>query len=255
MGAIITFLVIISLSLLITRIATTAFSLTGLSREAAKFQSRSAFTGVGYTTNESESITGHPVRRRIALILMLLGNAGLISAISSLVITFTGAKNGKLNDLTSLSIILGAILLLWIISTSKYLDKALERLINWALNKYTDLNIVDYPSFLNLTSNYEVSEMNVEEDDWLTDKKLSEAELRREGIFVLGIQREDGNYLGVPKGDVKIENGDLLKLYGRKDAIKKLKDRKKDSEGDEDHEEASNEQERVRASEKAGDHD
>jgi len=36
-----------------------------LSVEAAHFQARSALTGVGFTTSESELIVGHPARRRI----------------------------------------------------------------------------------------------------------------------------------------------------------------------------------------------
>ena len=57
---IITFLIVVILSVLVTRVATIALVHTGLSREAAQFQARSAFTGVGYTTTESERIVKHP---------------------------------------------------------------------------------------------------------------------------------------------------------------------------------------------------
>lgn len=75
---IISLLIVISLSILLTRIATVALTLTGLSREAARFQARSALTGTGFTTAEAEKAVGHPVRRRIILFLMLLGNAGIV---------------------------------------------------------------------------------------------------------------------------------------------------------------------------------
>jgi len=68
-----TVLVVAVISLLITRVATVAFVLTGMSQEAARFQARSALTGTGFTTTESESVVGHPVRRRIVMALMLLG--------------------------------------------------------------------------------------------------------------------------------------------------------------------------------------
>ena len=77
MVAIISLFIVLVMSLLVTRIAAMALMLTGLSRETAVFQARSAFTGVGYTTTESEEIVSHPVRRRIVLILMLLGNLGV----------------------------------------------------------------------------------------------------------------------------------------------------------------------------------
>ncbi|TWT47604.1 hypothetical protein [Botrimarina hoheduenensis] len=74
MIGVLSLLVALTLSLLITRVAAMALMFTGLSREAAKFQARSAFTGVGYTTQESERTVNHPVRRRIIMALMLMGN-------------------------------------------------------------------------------------------------------------------------------------------------------------------------------------
>ncbi len=91
MGAIVSLLVVILLSLLVTRVATIALTLTGLSEEVARFQARSAFTGCGFSTRESEQVVNHPVRRRIMLMLMLLGNAGIVTAVSSLVLAFVSA--------------------------------------------------------------------------------------------------------------------------------------------------------------------
>lgn len=88
MIAIISLLLVICISILITRIATVALAHTGLSKEAARFQARSAFTGAGFTTHESERVVNHPVRRRIILSLMLLGNAGVVTAVSSSMLTF-----------------------------------------------------------------------------------------------------------------------------------------------------------------------
>ncbi len=45
-------LVAITLSLLVTRVATEALVLTGLSHQVALFQARSVFTGSGFTTQE-----------------------------------------------------------------------------------------------------------------------------------------------------------------------------------------------------------
>ncbi|MBD3334640.1 MAG: potassium transporter TrkA, partial [Candidatus Eisenbacteria bacterium] len=83
---IIAFLTVLGLSLVITRIATTALTLTGMSREAARFQARSAFTGTGFTTHEAEQVVGHPVRRRIIMLLMILRSAGLVSILISIIL-------------------------------------------------------------------------------------------------------------------------------------------------------------------------
>lgn len=54
MTAVLTLLVVILESMVITRIATIALMATGLTRESARFQARSALTGAGFTTSESE---------------------------------------------------------------------------------------------------------------------------------------------------------------------------------------------------------
>ena len=59
-------LVVVSLSVLATRVGSLAFEATGLSADAARFQVPSMFTGGGYTTAEAESVTGDPARRRVA---------------------------------------------------------------------------------------------------------------------------------------------------------------------------------------------
>ena len=64
MAAIASLLIVLTISLMVTRVATMALVLTGMSREAARFQARSAFSGVGYTTREAEDVVSHPVRRQ-----------------------------------------------------------------------------------------------------------------------------------------------------------------------------------------------
>jgi Trk-type K+ transport system membrane component len=70
MIAIATLLAVLFLSLIVVRVAAEALVLTGISRESASFQARSAWTGTGFTTSESEQIVNHPVRRRIVSALM-----------------------------------------------------------------------------------------------------------------------------------------------------------------------------------------
>jgi hypothetical protein len=95
-AGIITVILILVFSILITRVASIALTHTGLSRESSKFQARSAFTGVGFTTTESEKVVNHPVRRRILLLLMILGNAGInVLAISRQDGSFFGTPAGE----------------------------------------------------------------------------------------------------------------------------------------------------------------
>jgi uncharacterized membrane protein HdeD (DUF308 family) len=70
--AIISFFSVLLTSVIIVRVAAIMLKSTGLSQDVARFQARSAFTGTGFTTRESEAIINHPVRRRIILALMLI---------------------------------------------------------------------------------------------------------------------------------------------------------------------------------------
>ncbi|MBV6623356.1 MAG: TrkA C-terminal domain-containing protein [Rivularia sp. (in: Bacteria)] len=237
MAALVSVLVAISLSLLITRIATEALTLTGLSRSSAGFQARSAFTGSGFTTNESEQVVNHPVRRRIIMWLMFLGNAGIITVISSLVLTFisTGGLDEWLPRLLLLFLGIG---LLWVISSNRAFNRFLTRWVRGALKRWTDLDIRDYASLLHLKGDYQVMEIQVEAGDWLANKRLDELNLREEGIVVLGIQRSDKTYIGAPHGSTCISPGDLLILYGRKLGLMELDTRDAGATGQQAHEEA-----------------
>ena len=245
MASVISFLIIIAISLLITRIAAVAFSLTGLSRDIANFQALSAFTGVGFTTSEAESILRHPIRRKIAMLLMLLGNAGIVSAVASLVITFTNESKTWYSDYVTSGIIILSILLIWLIYRSKYVKKGLDKIISFMLRKYTDLKVIDYEHFLNRDLEYDLDLISIGENHWLANKTMKEVRLKEEGIVVLGIERDGSGYIGVPDGDFKIKTDDVLKVYGRKEAIQDLSDRKL-VDGDKKHKEAVLEEENIK---------
>lgn len=247
MASLISLIVIFTLSVLITKIASEMLVHTGLSREAARFQARSAFTGVGYTTDEAENIVNHPVRRRIVMSLMLIGNVGVISAVASLILTFIDSQEGQPSNYIRVIIILGSMMLLWSLSKSKWIEAILVQIINKALKKFTKLNVKDYVELLNLTNEYEITVLTIHEDDWMENKKLKELKLRQEGVNLIGIQRKDGTYIGTPDGNTKIKKGDQLILYGRESTLKNLERRKQNTVGEQEHEKAVYEQEMEKA--------
>lgn len=208
---------------------------TGLSRPSAKFQARSAFTGVGFTTSEAETVVNHPVRRRIILTLMLLGNAGIITAVASLMLTLWSPGEDNLGVGLRLLILLGAIILLWLISHSKYFDQIMNRLINFALRRYTNLNVRDYSNLLKLAEGYGIGELYIEKKDWLNGKTMIEANLKGEGLNVLAIKRKNKDFVGTPEGSTVIMEGDTLILYGKSGSIGRLDDRSNDIHGQIEH--------------------
>ena len=137
-------LTVLGLSLVITRIATTALSLTGLSWEAAKFQARSAFTGTGFTTSEAESVVHHPVRRKVIMWLMVARSAGLVSILISLILSFGNSGVDELPRLVRLGWLVAGVAVLWILARSRAVEQCMSTLIRKALKRWTDLDIRDY---------------------------------------------------------------------------------------------------------------
>jgi len=237
MIAIFSLLLVLVFSLLITRVATIALTYTGLSRQAAKFQARSAFTGVGFTTTESEKVVNHPVRRRILMMMMLVGNAGIVTVISALILGFIQLPGVGSAVMRALLLAAGVALLVTL-SMSSWMDQKLSKAISWALGKYTDLDIKDYASILHLAGEYSIHEVYVEPRDWMADRSLQGLKLSEEGVLVLGIVHSDGNFLGTPRGDTEVKPSDTLILYGRTSDIAELDRRRKGPGGNIQHAEA-----------------
>lgn len=238
---VIALLAVLVLSLIITRVATIALTMTGLSQEAAHFQARSAFTGTGFTTSEAESVVNHPVRRRIIMLLMILRSAGLVTIVLFLILSFLGSGS-DIAKLARLGWLVAGVAALWLLSSSKALDWYLSRVVSRALQRWTRLDVRDYASLLRLSGEYRVIEVQVRQGDWVAGKNLQCCYLPEEGITVLGISRADGSYVGGPKGETEIFPGDTLILYGRAQKLQELDERRADVTGDEAHARAVREQ-------------
>ncbi|WP_121667733.1 TrkA C-terminal domain-containing protein [Mesonia aquimarina] len=236
MIAAISLFVIITISALITKVAAIALMHTGLSTEAAKFQARSVYTGTGFTTQESEKVINHPVRRKVIYILMLVGNAGIVTTISSLMLTFL-IPNDNNSLLYSVIFIVVALTALWWAIQSDVVNKWLAKIIDKALTKYTDIDVKDYAAILHLSGEYQISELKVRKDSWLANKTLEELELRKEGINLLGIEREGEEYIGSPNGKTKIRINDIITMYGRDEVFKNLDERERNFRGEMSHQE------------------
>lgn len=215
-----------------------ALMLTGLSREAARFQARSAFSGVGYTTTESESIVSHPVRRRIVMGLMLLGNIGVATVVAAMMVSFIDIRRNEHWGISVLILVAGLVVL-WMLATSRWVERQLNKFISWALRRFTDIDVRDYVAILNLQQGYAVTETLVEKRDWWAGKTLLELSLPNEGVLILGIQRASPNvYIGAPTANTMIHADDTLVLYGPIERLEELDRRRAGRKGDEAHREA-----------------
>lgn len=225
MIAIVTLLLVIGLSVIILRFATMALVLTGLSEEAASFQARSAYFGVGFTTKESEDVVNHPVRRRIIMYLMFLGNIGIAAILASMIVSYLGVAQSEHGWLNAAALVIGIAALI-MLAKNRHIERMLNRILATAIKRWTALDVRDYVATLHLDRGYAVTEMKVEPGDWLAGKTVSESQLSQEGVLILGIRRENGEYIGIARGNETIHAGDVLVLYGQLERLSELDQRK-----------------------------
>ncbi|HEX6596405.1 MAG TPA: TrkA C-terminal domain-containing protein [Acidimicrobiales bacterium] len=235
MYGIVLVLVVAMLSLLITRIATIALTATGMPRSSARFQARSALSGVGFTTSESETVVAHPARRRIIMGLMLVGSVGLATTIAGVLAGVAGGTPDAGDRLTRAGVLVTGLAAIYALSTSGRVDRMLSTAIGRALARFTTLDVRDYAAILHVSGEYEVKEMVATEGAWITGRSLAELRLKDEGILVLGILRADGTYLGIPTAQTRIETGDTAILYGRDGRFAELTTRRADQAGESSH--------------------
>jgi hypothetical protein len=200
---------------LILRVGTVALTLTGVSRDVARFQVRSAFFGAGFTTSESESVMNHPVRRRIVQLLIVWGAVGLTGIVGSSVLTLTRQDDGVL---ASLALLLGGFALIYVVFSIQPVDRLLVRVIERLLRRYTDLQTADYDALLRLSADYSVTRLTVRPHGILDGRSLAEFP-PSEGMVLLGIERGDGTYVGAPSIATTVHAGDTLTVYGRDETL------------------------------------
>ena len=243
MIAVVSLLLIATFFITASRVATIALVGTGMTTDAASFQTRSAFMGVGYTTAEAEDAINHPVRRRIILWLMTLGNAGIITGISSMVLGFVDAEPNQ--TARRVTILVVGLLVLLLLTRVSAISRLLTRFTRYALGRWTTLDTRDLASLLRFADDFGIVELRANSGDWIVDRPLRSLHLPDEGVVVLGLLRKSGEFLGVPTGHSQIREGDTVIAYGRLHHLEEVDDRMRDALGDMAHEEAVRQQEQL----------
>ncbi len=229
---------IVLFSYIVIRVATVALEITGLAEEVANFQAISAFTGTGFTTQETESAVSNPTRRNIIKAVIIIGNAGLTTAVASLILTFMGNETHT-NFMNFIILVFGIILIFMVVS-SKHTHVALKKIIYRFLSNYSSLQVHDYHEVLGLGKGFVISKIIIDDESWMVDKELKDLKLDREGTLILSIEKHEADkkiFIGAPNGKTEIDARDILTCYGRPDAIKSLAERQIGYVGDKSHEE------------------
>jgi len=214
-------LIAILVSFIVVRIGGFALQLTGIEPEVARFQALSAFSGTGFTTREAERVVGHSTRRRIVTILIILGNAGLVTIIATLVASFTQVS-GYTWFLIRLAIIIGGIFGLYqLIIKSNIGQRILDRLQRPLMNRI----LREAPAveeIFHVEKDWAISLVTIKESSKSVGQSV--ADITAEGdLEILGIDRAD-TYLTRPEKEEKIVVGDRLLVYANRKSVKQILD-------------------------------
>ncbi len=210
---------IIILSTLIVKIAAIYLKLTGLNSKTAHFQALSAFTRTGFTTKDSELIMKYDKRRQIIMILMILGNAGLVGIVTTLIVSFT--KSSAFQIYFQLLLLILGLFILYKIASHKGWTRKFTRVIEKKLLLRKRLEKKRIEEIIHLTEDYSIVEINLSKKSKDIGKKLSSASLREKDILVLAIERND-SVIPAPKGSNVLKSGDTLICYGKLKNLRKI---------------------------------
>ncbi len=213
-------LVIIAISALIVKIASITLTMTGMDSKRARFQALSAFTGTGFTTKDAELVVKHEQRRRIIMVLMVLGNAGLVSIIATLIGSFTQLKRLSQVPVNLLLLAVGIYLIYWFASRRGLMRKW-GKWVEKRIAKSTVLEERKIEEILHLAEGYGIAEVRIKDDSPLISQPLADSSLSQKDILVLAVER-GGGIIPTPKGSDNIRRADNLICYGKLANIRKI---------------------------------
>jgi hypothetical protein len=200
--------IFLGLWLLLWWMGSIALEATGMERSKARFQALSAFSGTGFTTQEAESIVNHPQRRRIAICLIFLGNAGIIAFLILLVLYIRAGMVWP--SLILFGIIVGGLLIIIFALWSGLVDK----LTNAVLVLIRKKGVVPALLILHREGDYAVVRLRVNEGTALAGRSVQDAGFVRRDIVLLALKRGKKS-LSLPPVRERLRPGDELLCYGR----------------------------------------
>jgi len=212
-------IVIIIISAFIVKISAVALNLTGLSEKQAFFQALSAFTGTGFTTRDSELVVHNEIRRKIIMFLMIMGNAGLVSVITTLILSFS--RGGIHPFFINITLILFAILILIKISGNKEFARRLTKKIQARLARSATFTKRPVEEVLRLAEGYGVAEVTLSEECAEIGKTLFESSFRQQDILILAIER-GRDVIPAPHASDRLLVNDTIVCYGKLSNIENI---------------------------------
>ncbi|NOY25342.1 MAG: hypothetical protein GXP62_05665 [Oligoflexia bacterium] len=211
MGSVVALLLIVVVVYFIVLFGTVAYQLTGLDWDTAQFQALSAVTGTGFTTRISELVVSHPVRRRITLMLILIGYASSATVVATLVSTV--ALQTPVETGINIAILFVAVVLLMFMARRRGLHLLMAAPIRRWLTRRMGPDSVPHEELLQYKPGFAISRIEVPQGSRLAGIPLRDANLRAFQLQVLAIE-SDRTVVPIPDPAHVLRPGEHVVLYG-----------------------------------------
>ena len=211
MAAALTIAVLLAISVSVVRVAGVAMRLTGLPETVARFQCLSALTGTGFTTHESEMIVNYPIRRRILVALMIIGNLGLVSVAGTFIVALVDAGQGASAIVWQVFTIIAAMAVVFIMTTFKRLDRVMCDAVGALLMKTTSLGTRHYQRILQLDDGYSIAEHTIAEPLEIQEGNVKGS---ADPLKPLAVRDGETRAFRALKGPTSLAPGDVLICFG-----------------------------------------
>ena len=199
--------------ILVVEIATIALHMTGLDIKSARFQALSSFSLTGFTTKEAEEVVNHRQRRKIIMVLMVLGLITWATLISFIVNAIINARQ-LIPSLVQIAVILSVLLFMLLLARHRPFIKAFRNKVAQYLEHRTPLKGRSIDEILRLAEDYGVAQISLGKDSKNVGLTLKETNLRERDILVLAIER-DKKIIPAPHANDILKEDDVLICYGK----------------------------------------
>ena len=228
------FILTLIVSFVAVRVGAIAFQLTGLEWSLAKFQALSCFSGTGFTTKEAELVTGNKQRRKIATVLIILGNAGFVIMIATLAGSLVPQETilsrlsesvlpfdirPELVKWVNLVIIIVVVYGIYRIFTHEKFVRKMTNILRKKIIKKEIFQKVSFEELLLATGGYGISRIAVSGGSPVLNKTLAKSGLREQDIMVLATVR-GSETIPNPPANMKILLADELICFGKLENIR-----------------------------------
>lgn len=220
MYAVATFLVVASITMMFTQLASGALMATGVPPEIAKFQARSAFSGAGFTTTEAENVVNHPTRRKVIATTMFVGNLGTPTLVVTVLVGLIAPGPGSTME-RSLVAASGFLLLLLAVG-----NRPMQRYLTDVGHRYAQRRLRpalggEVEELLELGDGFVVGAVPVSSRPSDAPRSLRGLDEAFAGCKVLGV-RQGQRFVGESPVDIELGDGDVIVLYGPRERFADL---------------------------------